>query len=194
MTLPLAATSRPYSKPAEAPAIDRMTTDGRSALLGMAWAAWYSSRPEDARRLLAGIGSEDALAVARAAGVTTEASLKLLRLRRVAAGDPEVTGLVDDLLAGTPVLHVPARLRHVVEASDGDRRRMLEHARADLATLRPEDRGVIAAVLAYLVGTEVDYAAAAVREDLLARGYTRSILEALGLPINTYMPQLRSWL
>ena len=82
----------------------------------------------------------------------------------------------------------------VVEASDGDRRRMLEHARADLATLRPEDRGVIAAVLAYLVGTEVDYAAAAVREDLLARGYTRSILEALGLPINTYMPQLRSWL
>jgi hypothetical protein len=194
MTLSFSTTSRPYAQAAEAPAIDRLTVEGRSALLGMTWAAWYSSRPDDARRLLAGIGSEDALAAARAAGVTTEASLKLLRLRRLAAGDPDVMAMVNDLLAGTPVLHVPARLRHVVETTDGDRRRMLEHARADLATLPRVDTHVIAAVIAYLVGTEVDFAAATVREDPRARGFTRSILQALGLPFDTYMPMLRSWL
>jgi hypothetical protein len=194
MTLPLAATPSPYPHLAEAPMIDRLTVEGRSALLGMAWAAWYSSRPDDVRRLLAGIGSEDALAAARAAGVTTEASLKLLRLRRLAGGDPDVTAMVDDLLAGTPVLHVPARLRHVVQTTDGDRRRMLEHARADLTTLPGEDAVVIAAVIAYLIGTEVDFAAATVREDPTARGRTRSILQALGLPFDTYAPMLRSWL
>lgn len=194
MTLPLAATPSPYPQFAEVPVIDRLTIEGRAALLGLAWAAWHSSRPDAARRLLAGIGSDDAVAVARAAGVTTEASLKLLRLRRVAAGDRDITTFVDDLLAGTPVLHIPARLRHVVEATDGDRRRMLGHARADLAALTAEDATVVAAVIAYLVGTEVDYASAVVREDPMARGYTRSVLRALGLPFDTYMPLLRSWL
>jgi hypothetical protein len=183
MTLPLTSTSRPYAQPAEFPAIDRMTIEGRTALLGLAWAAWYSSRPEAARRLLAETGSSD-----------PEASLKLLRLRRVAAGDPDVTALVDGLLAGTPVLHVPARLRRVMEATDADRRVMLERARVDLALLSREDAAGIAAVIGYLVGTEVDYTSADIREAPMARGYTRSVLQALGLPVDAYMPRLRSWL
>jgi hypothetical protein len=194
MTLPLPAAPSPYTHLPEAPVIDRMTIEGRSALLGLAWAAWYTSRPNAARALLAGIGSSDAVAIARAAGVTTEATLKLLRLRRVTAGDPDVRAIVDGLLSGTPVLHVPVRLRRVMDATDDDRRRMLDRARADIAMLPREDSVVIAAVIAYLVGTELDFASAIVREDPMARGYTRSVLQALGLPGYAYMPRLRGWL
>lgn len=194
MTLPLAATISPYSTLAEAPVIDRMTIEGRTALLGLAWAAWYTSRSHAARELLAGIGSSDPLAAARAAGVTTEATLKLLRLRRVSAGDPDVKSVVDGLLAGSPVLHAPARLRNVMAATDDERRRMLGRARAEIELLSREDADVVAAVIAYLVGTEVDFQHSIVREAPHARGYTRSVLQALGLPIHTYMPRLRSWL
>jgi hypothetical protein len=194
MTLPLPATRSPYTQLPEAPVIDRMTIAGRSALLGLAWAAWYSSRSEDARALLAGIGSNDAVAAARAAGVTTEATLKLLRLRRVTADDPEVKAIVGGLLAGAPALHPPVRLRKVTEATDDERRRMLARARCELATLPREDAAVIAAVIAYLVGTEVDFERSVVREEPMARGYTRSVLQALGLPVDSYMPRLRSWL
>jgi hypothetical protein len=194
MTLPLQATPSPYTQLPEAPVVDRMTIEGRSALLGLAWAAWYTSRSEAARDMLAGIWSGDPIEVARAAGVTTEATLKLLRLRRVTAGDPDVKAIVDGLLAGAPVLHAPARLRKVMEASADDRRRMLDRARTDVEGLRREDTIVIAAVIAYLVGTEVDYERAIVREEPMARGYTRSVLQALGLPIHAYMPKLRSWL
>ncbi len=194
MTLPL-PTTRTVAPPfPEAPVIDRMTGDGRAALLGLAWAAWYSSRSDAARHALADIDANDPLLVARAAGVTTEAILKLLRLRRVTAGDPETRALVDGLLGGAPVLHPPVPLREVMEATDDDRRRMLARARSELALLPREDVDVIAGVVAYLVGTEVDYAKASVREAPGARGYTRSVLQALGLPIHSYMPRLRSWL
>lgn len=194
MTLPLPALAPAPTLLPETPAIDRMTRDGRAALLNLAWAAWYSSRGDAAKRAMAGITSEDPLLVARAAGVTTDATLKLLRLRRVSAGDAEVRAMVDGLLAGTPVLHVPARLRRVLEASEDDRRRMLERARADVAILPREDLAVIAAVIAYLVGTEIDFANALIVESPASRGYTRSVLQALGLPIHAYMPRLRSWL
>jgi hypothetical protein len=192
LQLPRAGTA-PLIHP-ETPAIDRMTREGRAALLNLVWAAWYSSLSDTARHLLAGIGSQDPLQVARAAGVTTEATLKLLRLRRLASGDAGVRALVDGLLAGTPVLHVPAMLRQVMESSDVDRRRMLNRARAEVSLLPREDVTVIAGVIAYLVGTEVDYSNAIVVEAPLARGYTRSVLQALGLPVHAYMPQLRCWL
>jgi hypothetical protein len=194
MTLPLPTTSSLYTRHHEAPVIDRMTIEGRSALLGLAWAAWYTGRSGTARDLLAGIGSDDPVEAARAAGVTTEATLKLLRLRRVAAGDPDVKAIVDGLLAGAPILHAPVRLKKVMEAGADDRRRMLHRARTDLAALPREDIAVIAAVIAYLVGTEVDFEHALVREEPMARGYTRSVLQALGLPVDAYMPTLRSWL
>jgi hypothetical protein len=194
MTLPLQATIRTRTPLSTASVLDRMTVEGRSALIGLAWAAWYSSRSDAARDLLSGIASEDAVAAARAAGATTEASLKLLRLRRVASGDADVKAIVDALLAGTPVLHAPVRLRRVMEATDADRRRMLDRARAEIALLPLEDATVIAAVIAYLVGTEVDYAQAIVCESPMARGSTRSVLQALGLPALTYMPRMRSWL
>jgi hypothetical protein len=194
MTLQIPSAGRTTTLLPELPVIDRMTRDGRAALLGLAWAAWYSSRSDAAKHALAGVSSDDPLRVARAAGVTTEATLKLLRLRRITAGDAQVKALVDGLLAGAPVLQVPVRLRHVMEASDADRRRMLARARTEIALLPREDVVVLAAVIAYLVGTEVDYGNSIVVEAPMARGYTRSVLQAMGLPIHAYMPQLRSWL
>jgi hypothetical protein len=194
MTLPLPPLTTDARPLAAAPAIDRMSQPARAAILGLAWAAWYSSRSDDARTALAGAASSDPLAVARAAGVTAEATLKLLRLKRVAAGDAAVVALVDGLLAGGPVLAVPLRLRTVMLASDVERQRMLGRARAAVAALERDDAQVIAAVIAYLVGTQVDLVAAIVAEDALARGYTRAVLQALGLPFDGYMPRLRGWL
>ena len=145
MTLQFRPTT-PHTAPTR-PALDGLTAEGRDALLDLMWAAWYSSRTPAAKELLAGIESGDPLRAALAAGVTTEASLKLMRLRRVAVGDPDTIAIIDALREGAPHLHVPMRLRRVMAASDDDRRRMLVLAQDETATLPPRSAEVIAAVL-----------------------------------------------
>ncbi len=176
------------------PALDGLTAEGRDALLDLMWAAWYSSRTPAAKELLADIESGDPLRAALAAGVTTEASLKLMRLRRVAVGDPDTIAIIDALREGAPHLHVPMRLRRVMAASDDDRRRMLVLAQDEIATLPPHSAEVIAAVLGYLVGTEVDFAAARIIEVQETRGFSRAVMQALGLPFGGYMARVRAWL
>jgi len=175
-------------------AIDGLTREGRAALLDLTWAAWYTSRSEAAKVMLAGALSDDPLEVARAAGVCTGANLKLMRLRRIAADDREVVAIVDGLLAGSPVLRVPDRLTRVMAASDDDRRAMLLQAQAEVALLPRHNAGTLAAVVAYLVGTEVDYERAAVVEVPSARGFSRAVMHTLGLPFDDYMARMRSWL
>jgi len=192
MTLQL-TTSNPRATTVR-PALDRMTPDGRDALLDLMWAAWYSSRSNRDQALLAGLESSDPLDVARAAGITAEASLKLMRLRRLAAGDVEVVALVDGLREGSPLLHVPMRLRRVMGASDDERRRMLHLARTETARLPRPSAEAAAAVLGYLVGTQVEYERARVLEVPLARGFSRAVMSALGLPFGGYTARMRTWL
>lgn len=186
-------TTNPRTAPTR-PALDGLTAEGRDALLDLMWAAWYSSRTAAAKELLADIESGDPLQAALAAGVTTEASLKLMRLRRVAVGDPDTIAIIDALREGAPHLHVPMRLRRVMATSDDDRRRMLVLAQDEIATLPPRSAEVIAAVLGYLVGTEVDFTAARVIEVQETRGFSRAVMQALGLPFGGYMSRVRAWL
>lgn len=130
-----------------------------------------------------------------AAMATGEATLLLMRLRSVAAGDPEVVAIVDGLLERHAAIGVPIRLRRVLAASDHDRRRALTRVRAETSVRLPRGSAeMISAVIGYLVGTELDRDGTKVREIPQARGYARSVTGSLGLPIDSYMGRMRGWL
>jgi len=186
-------------------ALDALSLQGREDMLDLIWAAWFASRPERTRELLVRTMDDGPEAAAMLA--TAEATLRLKRLRRAAGGDLEVTAIVDGLLESEHTMQVPSRLRRVLDASDEDRGRALNRVRAETAVHVPRRSAeTISAVIGYLVGTELDHDGpgdregaavrdgTAVREVPLARGFCRSTMSALGLPFDTYMERMRTWL
>jgi hypothetical protein len=180
-------------------ALDVLSRQGREDMLDLIWAAWFASRPERTRQLLVRTMDDGPEAAAMLA--TAEATMRLRRLRSAAAGDLEVTAIVDGLLEGERTMRVPSRLRRVLDASDEDRGRALNRVRAETAVRVPRRSAeAISAVIGYLVGTELDGDGtaegdgAAVREVPVARGFCRSAMSSLGLPFDTYMERMRTWL
>jgi len=180
-------------------ALDALSRQAREDMLDLIWAAWFASRPERTRELLVRTMDDGPEAAAMLA--TAEATMRLRRLRSVAAGDTEVTALVDGLLEGERTMLVPSRLRRVLDASDEDRGRALNRVRAEAAVRLPrQSAATISAVIGYLVGTELDRDGTAardgtgVREVPVARGFCRSTMSSLGLPFDTYMERMRTWL
>ena len=176
------------------PALGILTPAGRAALLDMTWAAWCSTLPDDAVASLAGVGAGRTDEAAGAAQLASEVTLKLLRLRRIAVGDAMVTELVEGLREGRTILNIPHRLYTVLAASEEQRITLLTRVQAEVELLPVDAADTVAAVLAYLVATRVDLEAGGLVEAPEARGQTRALLQALGLPFASYMPRLRAWL
>jgi hypothetical protein len=174
-------------------ALDVLSREGREDMLDLIWAAWFASRPERTRELLVRALDDGPEAIA---GVTTAAAtLTLMRLRIAAAGDLEATAIVDGLLENERVMQVPPRLRRVLAASDDDRARALTRVRAEAAVRLPRRSAeTISAVIGYLAGTELDPDGTDVREVPAARGFCRAAMGTLGLPFDTYMERMRTWL
>jgi hypothetical protein len=174
-------------------ALDVLSRQGREDMLDLIWAAWFASRPERTKELLVRTLDDGPEAIATLA--TAEATLLLRRLRSVAAGDLEVIAIVDGLLEGEPVLHVPPRLKGVLDASDEDRSQALTRVRAEAAVrLARRSADTVSAVIGYLVGTELDPDGTGVREVPAARGYSRAVMSSLGLPFDAYTERMRTWL
>jgi hypothetical protein len=173
--------------------LDALSRQGREDMLDLIWAAWFASRPERTKELLIRTLDDGPEAIA---GVTTAAAmLTLMRLRTAAAGDPEVTAIVDGLLEEQRVMQVPRRLRRVLAAGDEDRSRALVRVRVETGVRLPRQSAeTISAVIGYLVGTELDPDGTEVREVPEARGFSRSAMSSLGLPFGSYTVRMRDWL
>jgi len=175
------------------PALDALSRQGREDLLDLIWAAWFASRPQRTQDLLVHALDDGPEAVALLA--TAQATVLLRRLRTVAPGDAELMGIVDGLLEGELMLHVPPRLRRVLAAGDGDRRRALARVRAETGIFLPRHAAeAVSAVIGYLIGTELGGDGTEVREVPRARGYCRSVMSSFGLPFDSYMGRMRGWL
>jgi hypothetical protein len=172
---------------------DTLSGQGREDLLDLIWAAWFASRPERTKVLL--VHALEAGPEAMATVATAEATHLLALLRRAAAGDAEVVAIVDGLLEREGATSVPIRLRRVLAASDDDRRRALTRVRAETSLRLPRRSAeTVSAVIGYLVGTRLCRDGTDASEMPEARGYARAVMGSLGLPIDSYMGRMRSWL
>jgi hypothetical protein len=160
------------------------------ALLSMIWAAWFGAQPPVVQQALL-FRARDLNFADRASRATAEPVLLLRQLQRRPAATPEVSAIVDGLLAGMLLLHVPPMLAATLDARDANRDAWAVEVRAAArGAMTPAEKEAASLVIAWLVGMKLvgDGGGARLNED--AGGYVGAVLRDLGLPTESLTPQL----
>ena len=174
-------------------ALDVLSRQGREDMLDLIWAAWFASRPERTKELLVRALDDGPEAIA---GVTTAAAtLTLMRLRSAAAGRPGGHGDRGRAAGGRAraagAAEAPTRARRERRRPQpGADPRPRRGGRPPAAPICRDDLGGHRLPC----GTELDPDGTDVREVPAARGFCRAAMGSLGLPFDTYMERMRTWL